>query len=164
MSYKSAWKAKHKLLQVMVERNLSRKLSGLIEVDDAYLGGERTGGKPRRGAAHKRPFVAAVSRVEGRPIGLHLRNVVAFGTRASAYWATRSLAPDNTVKSDGLACFAAVSEAGCGHEPTVMGNSRKGGQGRRLQVVNTILGNLKNSLHGTIMTSPSNVPPLLAEF
>ena len=43
-----------------MERDHNNKLSGLIELDDAYLGGERSGGKAGRGAAGKTPFVAAV--------------------------------------------------------------------------------------------------------
>lgn len=125
VSYNSAWKLKHKLLQVMLERNRERKLNGLIEIDDAYLGGERSGGKRGRGAAHKRPFVAAVRQVEGKPMSLHLRTVSAFSAKAVAQWARNSLTPASTVRSDGLACFAAVSAAGCSHEPTVMGNSRR---------------------------------------
>ena len=50
ISYNAAWRMKHKLMQVMVERDHNNKLSGLIELDDAYLGSERTGCKPGRGA------------------------------------------------------------------------------------------------------------------
>ena len=35
--------------------------TGRVEMDDAYLGGVRSGGKRGRGAAGKTPFVAAVS-------------------------------------------------------------------------------------------------------
>jgi len=44
----------------MLERDQEHKMSGFIELDDAYLGGERTVCKPGRGAANKTPFVAAV--------------------------------------------------------------------------------------------------------
>ena len=60
VSYNAAWRMKHKLMQVMMERDDNHQLSGFIELDDAYLGGERTGCKPGRGAAGKTPFVAAV--------------------------------------------------------------------------------------------------------
>ena len=56
----SAWKIKHKLMQVMMERDATKRLGGRIEIDDAYLGGERSGGKRGRGAAGKTPIVAAV--------------------------------------------------------------------------------------------------------
>ena len=50
----TAWKIKHKLMQVMMERDAVKRLTGRIEVDDAYLGGERNGGKRGRGSPGKR--------------------------------------------------------------------------------------------------------------
>lgn len=35
--YKAAWLMKHKLLQVMAEREESRVLGGRVEIDDVYL-------------------------------------------------------------------------------------------------------------------------------
>src|SRR5438105_15415077 len=43
----TAWKIKHKLMQVMMERDAAKRLTGRIEVDDAYLGGERNGWQTR---------------------------------------------------------------------------------------------------------------------
>ena len=37
----TAWKLKHKLMQVMRERDAGKRLTGRVEIDDAYLGGER---------------------------------------------------------------------------------------------------------------------------
>jgi hypothetical protein len=54
----TAWKIKHKLKQVMLERDARKRLTGRIEIDDAYLG-ERSGGRRGRGAPGKTPFVAA---------------------------------------------------------------------------------------------------------
>src|ERR687890_2919385 len=56
----TAWLMKHKLMRAMGAREAAKpKLSGRVEVDDAYLGGERPGGKRGRGAAGKTPVVAA---------------------------------------------------------------------------------------------------------
>src|SRR3954453_20725338 len=42
----TAWLMKHKLMRAMAAREAGKpKLSGRVEVDDAYLGGERSGGK-----------------------------------------------------------------------------------------------------------------------
>ena len=72
----TAWKIKHKLKQVMLERDATKRLSGRVEIDDAYLGGERSGGKRGRGAPGKTPFVAAVeTTTEGKPVRLKLRRV-----------------------------------------------------------------------------------------
>ena len=57
----TAWAVKHKIMAVMARREEETALSGRIEMDDAYLGGVRSGGKRGRGAAGKTPFVAAVS-------------------------------------------------------------------------------------------------------
>ena len=73
ISYNAAWRMKHKLMQAMMEQDHGKKLSGFIELDDACLGGERTGGKRGRGAAGKTPFVAAVETTkEGNPTRVKL--------------------------------------------------------------------------------------------
>jgi hypothetical protein len=60
VSYRTAWALQHKLMQAMTEREECYVLSGTVQLDDAYLGGERTGGKAGRGSENKVPFVAAV--------------------------------------------------------------------------------------------------------
>ena len=57
----TAWAVKHKIMAVMARREGETRLAGRVEMDDAYLGGVRSGGKRGRGAAGKTPFVAAVS-------------------------------------------------------------------------------------------------------
>ncbi len=57
----------HKLMQAMAEREERYVLEGQVQVDDAYLGGERSGGKVGRGSENKVPFVAAVSLSERWP-------------------------------------------------------------------------------------------------
>ena len=57
----TAWAVKHKIMAVMARREEETALTGRVEMDDAYLGGVRSGGKRGRGAAGKTPFVAAVS-------------------------------------------------------------------------------------------------------
>ncbi len=56
VSYNTALTVKHKVMQVMMEREDSQPLSGLIQLDDVYYGGERHGGKRGRGASDKTPF------------------------------------------------------------------------------------------------------------
>ena len=43
VTYKTAWLVKHKLLKTMRLREEPRRLDGRVEIDDAYLGGERAG-------------------------------------------------------------------------------------------------------------------------
>jgi ribosomal protein L37AE/L43A len=69
ISWKAAWLLKHKLMEAMAQREANRPLEGDIRVDDAYLGGERSGGGPGRGSSNKVAFVAAVEMRQGRPQG-----------------------------------------------------------------------------------------------
>jgi len=46
----------HKLSQVMLERNSDQRLSGSVQMDDAYIGGERSG-KRGGGTEAKTPFL-----------------------------------------------------------------------------------------------------------
>lgn len=149
VSYRTAWALQHKLMQAMTEREERYVLSGTVQLDDAYLGGERTGGKAGRGSENKVPFVAAVSLNDaGHPLRVKLTPVTGFSSQAITEWARAHLAPGSTVHSDGLACFNAVAMAGCQHEPTVVAG-RKPKDLPEFQWVNTVLGNLKTSLSGS---------------
>lgn len=102
VSYPSAWLIHHKLMQAMADREAHYVLGGQVQVDDAYLGGERSGGKVGRGSENKIPFVAAVSlNDEGHPLRVKFTPVAGFSSAAIAQWAKVSLAPGTTVFSDG---------------------------------------------------------------
>lgn len=138
----------HKLMQAMAEREDRYLLDGQVQVDDAYLGGERSGGKVGRGSENKVSFIAAVSLSEdNRPLRIRLTPVSGFTLKAVAAWSRDHLAPGSAVFSDGLACFGAVTEAGCSHHPTVMAG-RKPKEVPEFRWINTVLGNLKTSLSG----------------
>lgn len=148
VSYPTAWLLHHKLMQAMAERDTRYTLNGDVQVDDAYLGGERANGKPGRGSENKVPFIAAVSLdADGHPLYAKMAPVPGFTLQAVADWAKADLAPGCTVASDGLACFAGVLDAGCRHHPTVVG-ARKPKDLPEFGWINTVLGNLKTSLGG----------------
>lgn len=149
VSYPTAWLIHHKLMQAMAAREARYVLDGQVQVDDAYLGGERSGGKVGRGSENKVPFVAAVSLSDdGHPLRTKLTPVTGFTLQSIAQWAKNQLASGSTVLSDGLACFSAVTEAGCTHQPTVVAG-RKPKDMPEFQWINTVLGNLKTSLTGS---------------
>ena len=147
--YKTAWLMKHKLMEVMRESEDSRQLEGRVEIDDAYLGGERTGGKVGRGSENKVPFVAAVQTTpDGQAQFVCLRQQP-FTNEEVAIFAARSIAPTATVVSDGLWCFGAVQIVGAEHERVVTGGGKASVGLPQFRAVNTFLGNLKRSLGGT---------------
>jgi transposase-like protein len=162
----TAWKIKHKLMQVMLERETAKPLQGRVEMDDAYLGGARSGGKRGRGAAGKTAFVAAVETTpEGKPVRLKLRRVKGFRRKEIERAAKAILAPGANVVTDGLACFAGVTAAGCSHHPAATGSGRKAVQWAAFRWVNTALGNIKAAITGTYRAiREKHVPRYLAAF
>jgi transposase-like protein len=149
VSYPTAWLVKQKLMEVMFQREDTRQLTGRIEIDDAYLGGELRGGKPGRGSENKVPFVAAVQTTEqGAPV------LVCFSPRPftkesiTEFAANRLLAPA-TLVSDGLGCFNAVHGTGIVHERHVTGGGPESAKSQHFMAVNTVLSNLKTSFSGT---------------
>jgi ribosomal protein L37AE/L43A len=147
--YKTAWLMKHKLMEVMRQREDSRVLDGRVEIDDAYLGGERAGGKRGRGSENKIPFIAAVQTTpDGHPLYACFAKQP-FTTEAVAIWAAKSLATSAQVVSDGLWCFRAVTIIGADHTPTVTSGDRASTKLPQFKAINTLLGNLKTALSGT---------------
>lgn len=165
ISYPAAWRMKQKLMQVMMEREQTKMLSGFIEIDDAYLGGERPG-KVGRGAANKTPFIAAVQTTsEGQPEEIKLQIVDGFRSKTIKTWAEQALQPGSTVISDGLPCFNAVTDAGCIHDRIVCGGGRASVEESEFYWVNTVLGNLKSALRSTYHSiKPKHAQRYLSEF
>jgi ribosomal protein L37AE/L43A len=147
--YKAAWLMKHKLLQVMAEREDRRVLDGRIEVDDAYLGGERPG-KRGRGSENKVSFIVAVQTADdGRPL-LTRMNRIAFTREAVADWANQALAASARVTSDALDCFEGFRSNVADYQPVVVGSGRQAVVAHpEFRRVNTVLSNLKTAISGT---------------
>ena len=123
-------------------------LSGEVQVDDAYVGGELSGGSAGRGPPNKVPFLAAVSvDADGHSVHAKLTPVAGFTRKALAAWAGDCLASGSVVFAEGLACFAGVVDAGCEHHPRAVGQ-RKPRELPDFLWVNTVLGNVKTSLAG----------------
>ena len=149
VSYTSAWLVKHKLMEVMRLGEQDRQLTGRVEIDDAYLGGQRSGGKAGRGSENKVPFLAAVQTTEaGQP------HLVCFTQRPFTKEAVREFIAESmvlplTVVSDGLGCFTVTASVGALHDRTVTGGGKASVEFEQFHAVNTLLGNLKTALTGT---------------
>ena len=140
----TAWKIKHKLMQVMMERDPDKRLTGeRIEIDDAYLGGERSGGKRGRGAPARRPLSRpwkppprasrCASSCAGSPASAGLDQELG-GAPSASRRAGRQRWPH---------AFRGVADAGCSHQPIRTGSGRKAVRTPAFKWVNTVLGNIK---------------------
>lgn len=149
VSYPTAWLVKHKLMEVMRLREDGRRLTGRVEIDDAYLGGKLSGGKAGRGSPNKVAFVAAVQTTESGEAVLMCLSKRPFTKESIKSFAEQSLAAPATLVSDGLGCFTAVQGTGILHEQHVTGGGAASAKHPSFLAVNTILGNLKTALAGT---------------
>ena len=144
--YRTAWRMKHKIMEIMTDREKDTVLSGWVEIDDSYLGGEKAGGKVGRGSENKVPFIAAIQKNKhGNPVYAVFSQVKAFTLEDVKAWAQSKLASSTFVTSDGLPCFNAVKDADCIHDKVVVGKKQKSTDLDCFRWVNTILGNLKTA-------------------
>ena len=87
-----------------------------MEVDDAYLGGEKQG-KRGRNAASKTPFIAAIqTNSERKPLYIRLTPIAGFTYEAFKQWSAECLSSTAWCVSDGLRCFRAVTHTVAQHE------------------------------------------------
>lgn len=150
VNYKTAWRIKHKVMQAMAEREAPRRLDGFIQLDDAYLGGERNGSKAGRGAPGKQAFVVAVETDADleHPRYAVLEPVCTFDNTALTDWCQRRLAQGAEVYSDGLACFARCIDEGHAHTVLVTEGGRAACEVHGARWVNVVLANVKRAISG----------------
>jgi len=99
VGYPTAWLIHHKVMQAMAAREAHYVLAGQVQVDAAYLGGERSGGKAGRGSENKIPFVATISLSDdGHPLRPKLSPLPGFTLQAIAHHETRD-APSRFFRS-----------------------------------------------------------------
>lgn len=166
VSSNTALLMKHKLQQVMKLRDDSKPLSHFTQIDDSYWGGKKHDGNRGRGATGKIPFIAAVStNDQGHPISIRFTRVPSFSLHAIKEWAAHHLEPGCQVVSDGLACFNAIGQSGREHTVIVTGGGPQSVKIPEFKWINTIIGNIKNSLRGTSHAiSEKHFHRYLAEF
>jgi transposase-like protein len=166
VSYNTALLMKHKIQQVMKERDETKPLSQFVQIDDAYWGGKKRDGIRGRGATGKIPFIAAVStNADGHPLYIRLSEVKSFSKETVKTWAKKYLSPNSATTSDGFRCFRAFYEVGDKHETIVTGGGPESVKIPNFKWVNTIISNVKRFLHGILHSlSKKHFSRYLAEF
>jgi hypothetical protein len=115
-SYETAWAWLHKLRRAMVrpEREL---LSGVVELDQSFLGG-RSHGKPG-GASEKAPITIAVERLPSGRLGrvrLYLAEMA--NSLDQVEFARKVIAPGTEIHTDGALVLTRLTDHGFTHHPT----------------------------------------------
>lgn len=113
-SYTTAWKWLQKLRSCTI-RTSREKLSGNIEADEFYLGGEHSG-KRGRGAEHKCAVAIAVER-KGHKLGrLRMQVIQRCGSDDLIPFATANIASGSTVTTDGWKGYSGLGKCGFDHK------------------------------------------------
>jgi transposase-like protein len=148
VSYSTAWRVKHKLLEAMRQRETLRLLTGVVFADDAVLGGAHAG-KPGRGSENKSPFMAAVELTdEGRPLHVRFDAIADYTGATFAAWAKSALHSEAHLVSDGLASFNAAGAQVAAHGAIIVGDC-KSSELEPFRWVNTFISNCKTAITGT---------------
>lgn len=160
-SYRTAWAWLHKLRCAMVRPGRD-KLSGVVEVDETYIGGKKPG-KRGRGAEGK-SLVAVAVEDKGKHFGRIRLCRIADASAGSLIPAVQeSVEPGSVVRTDGWKGYVQLSSKGYQH--TVVRHSASVGD-NLLPLASQVTGLLKKWLLGTHQgaVQPSHLDYYLDEF
>lgn len=160
-SYHTAWTWLHKLRRAMVRPGRDR-LSGEVDADETYIGGEKPG-KRGRGAAGKVLIVVAVEVSEGRIGRIRLKRVPDASGRSLGGAIKEAVEPGSMVRTDGWRGYRGLAKMGYKHE--VVREEAEIGR-NLLPRVNRVVALLKRWLLGTYQGAvrPSHLDYYLDEF
>lgn len=143
-SYKTAWAMLHKLRRAMVRPGRDR-LTGIVEVDEAYWGGPEEGvvGRQMRDKA----LIAIAAQEDGKGIGrVRLRRIPDASRQSLHGFIRQSVEPGSTVRTDGLNAYLGLE--GCVHDRRVQGPDPEAA-GKLMPRVHRVASLLKRWILGT---------------
>jgi len=146
-SYETAWAWLHKIRTAMVRSDRTR-LSGKVEVDDFYLGGEEHTGSTGRGTGNKILVVAAIELHDSGKLGRVRLGVVTDASKESLIgFIKNNIEVGSTIITDGWASYAPLSNEGFAHEVYIQ--TKAVSEEEKLPHVHLIISLLKRWLLGT---------------
>jgi len=146
-SYETAWTWLHKLRRAMVRPDRER-LRGLVEVDEAYVGGLEEGrrGRPRSG---KKALVVVAAEEAERGIGrIRLRRIPDASAVSLCPFVLAAVEPGSQVRTDGWTGYDGLAALGYRHKVAIVAKSRKRAD-ELLPHVHRVVSLLKRWLLGT---------------
>lgn len=150
-SYHPAWTMLQKLRRAMVDPD-RRPLSGLVEMDETWVGGKQAGLKGgRQKTDRKAQMVAVAVERHADALGRLRLEVIPDASRATLRdFITRNIAPGSTIATDAWSGYHGLETIGYAHEPLNQSASRRaGGDGDAVPGVHRVISNLKTWLQGT---------------
>jgi len=146
-SYETAWTWLHKLRRAMIRPGRER-LSGLVEVDETYLGGLQEGQRGRPGKG-KKALVAVAAEEVGRGIGrVRLRRIGDASAANLGAFVQEAVEPGSQVRTDGWVGYDGLAALGYRHTVSIIARSQKRAD-QLLPHVHRVASLLKRWLLGT---------------
>ena len=122
-SYRTAWTWLHKMRAAMVRPGRDR-LSGIVEIDETFVGGVDTGGKRGRGAARKSIVVIAVEIFEPKGFGrVRMKSIPDASGGSLLPFVSESVEPGSIVHTDSWLGYNGLSKMGYKHKRTNLSDS-----------------------------------------
>lgn len=150
-SYPTAWAMLHRLRSVLVHPGRDR-LTGTVEVDETYIGGEEPGLRGGRAKGKKALVGVAVEVMETRGYGRCRMGILRDGSAASLHpFVTDNVEPGATVITDGWTGYRGIDKLGYTHQPRSQRAARARGEdpGELLPGVHRVASLAKRWLLGT---------------
>lgn len=167
-SYQTAWAMLHRLRSVLVRPGRER-LTGVVEVDETYIGGQEAGLPGGRAKGKKVLTGIAVEIKEPKGYGRCRMAPLSDASSASLHsFVTDHVEPGSTVITDGWQGYQGLSRRGYCHEPHSQSAARARGEdpSKLLPAVHRVASLSKRWLLGTHQGSVDNahLPSYLNEF
>lgn len=116
-SYQTAWAMLHRLRSILVRPGRDR-LTGTVEVDETFFGGEELGLRGGRAKGKKSLVGIAVERKEPKGYGRCRIAILADGSASSLHpFVVAHVEPGATVVTDGWSGYHGINKLGYVHEP-----------------------------------------------
>ncbi len=145
-SYKTAWTWLHKLRRAMVRPGRDR-LSGKVEVDEAYVGGLEEGAWGRQ--TETKALVVVAAQEEGKGMGrIRMRRVRDASAESLVPFVIDSVEPGSMVHTDGWQGYAPLGTKGYIHQVTFLKGEQKS-PSELMPRVHRVISLLKRWLLGT---------------
>jgi transposase-like protein len=145
-SYETAWIWLHKLRRAMVRPGRDR-LSGMVDVDETYLGGLEEGVHGRE--TEKKALVMVAAQEDGKGIGrIRMKRIQDASSQSLHPFVEESIEPGSIVHTDGWEGYSGLKSKGYIHKITVL-QKRKKSASDLLPRVHRVVSLLKRWLMGT---------------
>ena len=147
LRYATAWLMVHKVRTAMKNRDDQYKLTGLIEIDETFIGKSSTGKRGR--GSEKIPVVVSVSTSGEKMLFAKMKVVESVTKQEIMTIIEKTIPPGQSIKTDGLKVYEKLTEEiNINHERVVISRSSLKAHDL-LKWVHIIAGNAKAWINGT---------------